>query len=289
MPFRVVDTYPIRLQTSVGIVSGELWSDRLLGIGLESPAGEAIADADSVVGEARDVGELRSGRCAASRGVCPRRHRVGRRDRADPCDLGGTAAGQTPRSSARPDLPLAASAPTMVGEGTKEVEVTLFRRKQRDDAGGASPQQMYVELRNQVLQLTPADLGEDAHEAPLLALLMETGYPEGVATLVGVVDGSASLYFSNGGGVIGAGGRAEVARATRRWLELGAGSLERLARSAEDPPPPSKGLTQFVAVTPAGLRGAVAPEGDLGEERHELSPLFHAGHDVITQIRLETD
>ncbi len=58
MPFRVVETYPIRLETSVGIVSGELWSDHLLGIGLESPAGEAIADADSVVGEARDVGEL---------------------------------------------------------------------------------------------------------------------------------------------------------------------------------------------------------------------------------------
>ena len=58
MPFRVVETYPIRLETSVGIVSGEAWWDHLLGIGLESPAGGGIADADSVVGEARDVGEL---------------------------------------------------------------------------------------------------------------------------------------------------------------------------------------------------------------------------------------
>jgi len=58
MPFRVVETYPIRLETSVGIVSGELWSDRLLGIGLQSPAGEAIADDDAVISNASDVGEL---------------------------------------------------------------------------------------------------------------------------------------------------------------------------------------------------------------------------------------
>ena len=53
-----------------------------------------------------------------------------------------------------------------------------------------------------------------------------------------------------------------------------------------DPALPNLGLTQFVAVTPDGLRGVVAPEKELGEGRHALSPLFHAGHDVITQIRL---
>ncbi|MDQ3777762.1 MAG: hypothetical protein M3310_02680 [Actinomycetota bacterium] len=58
MRFSVVETYPIRLDTSVGVVSGELWSDQLLGIGLESPTGEAIADADAVVSDAAEVGEL---------------------------------------------------------------------------------------------------------------------------------------------------------------------------------------------------------------------------------------
>jgi hypothetical protein len=45
-------------------------------------------------------------------------------------------------------------------------------------------------------------------------------------------------------------------------------------------------MTQFVAVTPDALRGAVAAEEDLGEGRHRLSPLFYAAQDVITQIRL---
>jgi hypothetical protein len=114
---------------------------------------------------------------------------------------------------------------------------------------------------------------------------METGYPEAVATLVAVVDGTSSLYFSNGGGLIGAGTHAPVAEANRRWLEKGREFLPQLS-AITDPPLPAEGLTQFVAVTPEGLRGAVAPEEELGQGRHGLSPLFYGGQDVITQIRL---
>ena len=167
--------------------------------------------------------------------------------------------------------------------------MTFFRRKQEEGASSTSPEEMYDELRGQVLRLGGVDLGSEVERAPLRALLMETGYPEGVATLVGVIDGSASLYFSNGGGVIGAGEHAAVARATRAWLDLGTGLLELLAASDDEPEPPGEGLTQFVAVTPDGVRAAIAAEDDLGEGRHQLSPLFHAGHDVITQIRLESD
>ena len=114
---------------------------------------------------------------------------------------------------------------------------------------------------------------------------METRYPEAVATLVGAVDGTSSLYFSNGGGIVGAGSHAAVASANRAWLETGLTFLPELA-AVDDPALPDEGMTQFVAVTPGGLRGAVAPENDLGEGGHDLSSLFHAAQDVITQIRL---
>ncbi len=166
--------------------------------------------------------------------------------------------------------------------------MTLFRRHKKKPED-TSPRQMYAELRTQVLRLTPTELGDDAHDAPLLALVMETGYPEGVATLVCVVDGSTSLYFSNGGGVIGAGEHADVALAGRRMLDRGAEMLATFGATDDEPHPPNDGLTQFLAVTSTGLRSAVAAEEDLGENRHELSPLFHAGHEVIAQIRLETD
>ena len=114
---------------------------------------------------------------------------------------------------------------------------------------------------------------------------METGYPKAVATLVGVIDGTTSLYFSNGGGVIGAGGHSEVAAATERWLQTSVEFLPHLS-AVREPPPPAEGLTQFVAVTPKGLLSVVAPEAELGEGGHPLSSLFYSGQAVITQIRL---
>jgi hypothetical protein len=158
----------------------------------------------------------------------------------------------------------------------------FFSRKR--DIEQRPPAEVYEGLRQQVLRLTPDQLGDEFTDAPILAVLMETGYPEAVATLVGVVDGASSLYFSNGGGFIGAGTSAAVAEANRRWLESGLTLLPELPLIS-DPPLPSNGVTQFLAVTPEGLRGAMAPEDDLGNGRHRLSPFFYAAQDVITQIR----
>ena len=137
--------------------------------------------------------------------------------------------------------------------------------------GGEPPADVYTGLREQIFALTPDQLGAASAGAPILALVLETGYDEAVATLVGVVDGTTSLYFSNGGGIIGAGAHAAVAEATRRWLEAGNAFLAALTAVA-DPPLPGRGMTQFVAVTPQGLRSAIAVEDDLGNNRHALSP-----------------
>jgi hypothetical protein len=159
----------------------------------------------------------------------------------------------------------------------------LFRRGRAE----ASAEDVYAGLRAQALGLEPDMLGDALPaDAPILALLMEMGYPEAVATLLAVADGSTSLYISTGGGIIGAGEHETVASASRRWLDVAVPFLERLEPCDDAPPPSRKGATQFVAVTSDGLRAASAPEDELGEGRHKLSPLFHAGHDVITEIRL---
>jgi hypothetical protein len=157
----------------------------------------------------------------------------------------------------------------------------FFGRRRATDG----PAEVYEGLRQQVLRLTPDQLGDAFAGAPILALLMETGYTDAVATLVGVADGTSSLYLSNGGGFVGAGTHAAVADANRRWLEAGRTFLPELYEVA-DPPLRDVGMTQFVAVTPDALRAVVAPEDDLGKDRHPLSPFFYAAQDVITQIRL---
>jgi hypothetical protein len=160
-----------------------------------------------------------------------------------------------------------------------------MRFRKRPDAQ-SSPADVYERLRQQVLGLTPDQLGGGSFaEEPILALLMETRYPEAVATLVAVADGTTSLYFSNGGGVIGAGTHAAVAEASERWLEAGRAALRDLP-DVTDPALPADGMTQFLTVTPTALRGLAVPEAELGEGRHSLTPLFYAGQDVITQIRL---
>ena len=149
------------------------------------------------------------------------------------------------------------------------------------------PAEVYVGLRRQALAVTRQQLDpEAASDGEVLALLLETGYPEAVATLVGLADGTTSMYFSNGGGMIGAGQHEAVAAATHRWLELGEQALDQLPQAPAEVLLPDEGMTQLVAVTETGLRAARAPEEELGGGGHSLSPLFYAGHDVITAIRL---
>jgi hypothetical protein len=160
----------------------------------------------------------------------------------------------------------------------------IFGRK--EDGAGANPAEVSAGLRRLALSLTADSLGSAAPpDPPVIALLMESGMPSAVATLAGVADGTTSLYYSTGGGVIGAGNRDDIATATRRWLQASGQFLEHLS-PIEDPQLPADGMVQFIAVTPGGLLRAVAPAAELGERRHALSALFYAGHGVIAQIRL---
>src|SRR5260221_3790710 len=95
-------------------------------------------------------------------------------------------------------------------------EVKLFGRQ----AGGeGDPAEAYAGLRRLALSLGAESVGRSLPpDAPVVAVLMDSGMANAVATLVGVADGTTSLYYSTGGGVIGAGARHDVAAATHRWL-----------------------------------------------------------------------
>lgn len=146
---------------------------------------------------------------------------------------------------------------------------------------------VYDGLRQQILDLDPAAAGLAASpELPTVwGLLMETGYPGGVATLVALADGTTSLYLSTGGGVIGGGEHRQVAAATRRLLGIVERHLGQMPPSA-DTGLPAVGRVALRALTYQGRHGAEAAEDDLGYQRHPLWPVFHAAHDVITELRL---
>ena len=68
---------------------------------------------------------------------------------------------------------------------------------------------------------------------------MDTRYPEAVMTLVALADGTTSLYFSNGGGMIGGGEHPRVAAATRRLVDVAARFLTVLSPATDFPLPPA--------------------------------------------------
>jgi hypothetical protein len=149
---------------------------------------------------------------------------------------------------------------------------------------------IYGDLRMQALSGSRSSfgLGPTAPDAPAWGVLMETGFPDGTATLVSMSDGSASLYFSGGGGVIGGIGHENVRRVAIAFVRL-AGQRQSNMTATTMFPLPQSGRTVFYVLTDSGVFTVEADENDLGEQRHSLSSLFYAGHDVITQLRLVSD
>lgn len=141
-------------------------------------------------------------------------------------------------------------------------------------------------MRERIFALAPRELGlaPGPGHTRVWAVLMETGYAEAVASLLAVVDGTTSIYFSTGGGVIGAGQHDAVRDAAQRFITLVDAQVESFEPTTEHPLP-DVGRVRFYVLTFEGLRTEEAGDDDLGENRHPLSPLFHAGHAVITAVR----
>jgi hypothetical protein len=145
---------------------------------------------------------------------------------------------------------------------------------------------VYTELRNKALSLEPVQIGLKPDQSnPIFGILMETGYKDAVVTLSAIGDGSVSLYFSNGGGIIGLGQHEEPRKACFSFLSFARQFLSEL-QSTKEFPLPQKGYTTFYFLTINGVFTLTAKEADLGNNRLPLSPLFHKGQEVITQARL---
>lgn len=157
--------------------------------------------------------------------------------------------------------------------------------------GGCSrPEQknaeIYSDLRNQIFRVDPKDFefSPSSENPSVCAVLMETGYPEGVATVVALQDGSASIYLSGGGGTIGAGDHEAVAKGAKAVVNRSFAFLAD-CRPTKDFPLPHKSHTRFYLLTTNGILTSEIKTADLGESRHKLSPLFHQVHELIFQIR----
>jgi hypothetical protein len=148
------------------------------------------------------------------------------------------------------------------------------------------PAETMRQLRELALRVTADDLNlAPSPERPRVwGAILELGYPIGIATLMTLAEGTTSLYFSNGGGVIGAGEYATVREAAETLLDVVETHLDEF-NPVDATPTPRIGRVRIYVRTFEGTLGVDVEENELGDNLHPLSPVFQAGHAVITAIR----
>ncbi len=143
----------------------------------------------------------------------------------------------------------------------------------------------YLSLRDMVFDL---ETNEEFHafvDADLpLAVIMETDIEGQTMTLVMVAEGTTSIYFSDGGGMIG-GGEYDFVRAEVFQL---LGMVDQFANhfsEADTRSRPSTGMAHFYVVRRTGVfRSEEFVEEDMWESGN-LSALFRQAHAVIGGLR----
>lgn len=166
------------------------------------------------------------------------------------------------------------------------VAVLLTGCGSRDESangqGDAKAEQAARELRERLLKGTPAEFSVTP-DGQVWGVLLDIGFPEATATLVSLSDGSASMSFSNGGGMAGGRDHPKVAAAAKEFVHAANEHLPRMTPAREFPLA-GNGRAIFYVLTTNGVFTAEADQAELGGI-HALTPLFALGQDVLTELR----
>jgi hypothetical protein len=144
-------------------------------------------------------------------------------------------------------------------------------------------------LRDRLLHMSAKEAGVEP-VGGVWGVVMERGYAKGVATVIALADGTASLHLSNGGSVVGGKEYPPARLAARKLCETAADSLG-ATLAAQEFPRPAQGRVRFYVLTTDGVRGA---EGDLIAHlrdggRDALQALEKAGDAVVDALKEATN
>jgi hypothetical protein len=149
--------------------------------------------------------------------------------------------------------------------------------------------EVYLGLRNQALS-SSARQGQTAGIRPddPRAVLMDVNTTTRIATIAAFADGTASIYISNGGGLLGGGQAYPSVHDAGQKLIAVARKLQPTMQKTQQYPLPEKGEVIFYVVTGNGVYTVRALQSECTKRTHPLYELFAAGDDVITQYRLNS-
>jgi hypothetical protein len=142
-------------------------------------------------------------------------------------------------------------------------------------------------LRRKLLSSKPSDFGlVPSTDLPhVWAVMMEMRIGKADVSLVTVAEGSTSLYFSTGGGIIGGGEHDSVRAVNRKLLVFVERNLPMFV-PIEAPLPVLDKAVSFAVLTYEGFRGARDVEARIQQRKSPLWPAYYLGQEVITAMRL---
>ncbi|OGN98894.1 MAG: hypothetical protein A2Z71_07750 [Chloroflexi bacterium RBG_13_50_21] len=149
------------------------------------------------------------------------------------------------------------------------------------------PAQDYLLLRSRILSLNPDEMGlAPTNETPhVWGIVTETGYDVGSATLISLADGTTSLYFSTGGGMLGSSEYIPLAEAAKALVAQAEILFEQMTSTIELPLP-EVGTVRFTILTYTGNFSTEAPLKILSTGQHSMSSLFTLAQATLEQLRL---
>lgn len=177
------------------------------------------------------------------------------------------------------------SSPKLPTAGGKEATPRAVASRERPKTSEPS-EAVYLSMRQRALETTPESLGSagNVKDDQTYGVLMEMGMPGSTLTLACFANGDASLYYQNGGGMMGGLAHEPVRNAVKDFMGLAQKTLPRMSRTTSLPVP-GLGRVRFYALTPRGILTAETDRETLGQPQNEFGPLFYSGQEVVTQMR----
>ena len=158
------------------------------------------------------------------------------------------------------------------------------------DATASGSKNVYEDLRGQALHGSRAKFGLPPGSGPNdpWGVVMDWGVEKGTVTVVALLDGSASVYFSSGGGFIGDAGQEPIRQAAQRAVAI-AGETPSAGQLTTTFPLPQRGGVILYILTDSGVYMSRTTQQELKSTSHPLSKLGDAMQNVITEYRLGSE
>src|SRR5262249_28397574 len=119
------------------------------------------------------------------------------------------------------------------------------------------------------------------------SVVMDWGVKQAVATVVAFRDGTASMYYSSGGGNLGGGqADADIRAAAKSALVVASRHLKQLKPVSEFPIPTQSGQVFFYVLTRSGIFFGEGLQKELATNEHPISELGNAMQAIVTGYRL---